>query len=106
MKHLVFLIPPDVLPGFSLAGFREQVCDAAELKRTLRELMDEEQVGVIVVDERLLGQFGADDLHGLKKKWTGILMVLPPPGAEEVVQEDYALQLIQKAIGYHVRLEL
>ncbi len=103
---MVFLVPEDVHLGFNLAGIRELVCSPAELARTVRELMGEEQISVIVVDERLLGQTGAEELHVLEKNWSGLLIVLPAPGAGEVVHEDYAMQLIKKAIGYHVRLEI
>lgn len=104
--HMVFVIPEDVRLGFNLAGIRELVCSPAELAQTVRGLMKEEQVGIIAVDERLLAQTGAEDLHILGKKWRGLLLVLPAPAAEEIVHEDYAMQLIKKAIGYHVRLEI
>lgn len=106
LRHLVFLVPEDVRLGFNLAGIRELVCSPADLARTVRELMGEEQVAIIVVDERLLVQTGAEDLHVLGKNWRGILLVLPAPGAEEVTREDYVMQLIKKAIGYHVRLDI
>ncbi|MBU4119841.1 MAG: hypothetical protein KJ555_13900 [Proteobacteria bacterium] len=106
MKHMVFLIPEDVRLGFNLAGIRELVCSPADLAQSVRELMGEEQVSLIVVDERLLARSGAEDLHALGKNWNGLLLVLPAPAAEEVVHEDYAMQLIKKAIGYHVRLEI
>jgi len=104
--HMVFVIPEDVRLGFNLAGIRELVCSPAELAQTVRGLMKEEQVGIIAVDERLLAQTGAEDLHILGKEWRGLLLVLPAPAAEEIVHEDYAMQLIKKAIGYHVRLEI
>lgn len=104
--HMVFVIPEDVRLGFNLAGIRELVCSPAELAQTVRGLMKEEQVGIIAVDERLLAQTGAEDLHILGKEWRGLLLVLPGPAAEEIVHEDYAMQLIKKAIGYHVRLEI
>lgn len=106
MRHMVFVIPEDVRLGFNLAGLRELACSPAELAQTVRELMGEEQVSLIVVDERLLARSGAEDLHILGKNWRGILLVLPALAAEEVVHEDYAMQLIKKAIGYHVRLDI
>ncbi len=122
MKTVIFLVPPDVQFGFSLAGVREQVCrlnlvpvvsaavssqivgSPVELVRTVRELMDEEQVGVIVVDERLLSHDSTETVRALEKNWGGIVVVLPSPVIEEEPPEDYTTQLIKKAIGYHVRL--
>jgi len=108
LKSLVFVIPPDVQFGFSLAGIREQLCAPAELASTVRELMADEQIGLIVVDERLLVQVGhnsIEELHLLEKNYSGILIILPAPGKEEVVPEDYIMRLIKKAIGYQVRLD-
>ena len=106
LRHLVFLVPEDVRLGFYLAGIRELVCSPAELAGIVRELMGEEQVAIIVVDERLLVQTEAEDLHALGKNWRGLFLVLPAPGAEEVAREDYVMRLIKKAIGYHVRLDI
>ncbi len=122
MKTIIFLVPPDVQFGFNLAGIREQVChlnsvsdpgvvvsprilqSSTGLEQTIRELMSEEQVGVIVIDERLMNHHHAEDLHALEKNWPGLLVVLSAPRVEEAAREDYTMQLIQKAIGYHVRL--
>lgn len=104
MKHLAFLVPPDVQLGFSLAGIRAQHCSPAELVQAVRELMQEEQVGIIAVEERLLDHNSSEALPLLEKTWPGLLIVLPAPGTGEVAREDYAMQLINKAIGYHVRL--
>jgi|GEM_PF-453004 vacuolar-type H+-ATPase subunit F/Vma7 len=122
MKTIIFLVPPDVQFGFNLAGIREQVChlntasdtnavvssqilqSSTGLEQTIRGLMSDEQVGVIVIDERLMNHHHAEDLHALEKNWRGLLVVLPAPRFEEAAQEDYTMQLIQKAIGYHVRL--
>lgn len=103
--HMVFVIPEDVRLGFNMAGIRERICSSDELAKTVLGLMQEEQVGIIAVDERLLARTGAEDLHALGKDWRGLLLVLPAPAAEEIAHEDYAMQLIKKAIGYHVRLE-
>ena len=101
---MAFLVPPDVHLGFGLAGIRAQHCSPAELVQSVRELMQEEQVGIIAVEERLLDHNSSEALPLLEKNWPGLLIVLPAPGTGEVAREDYAMQLINKAIGYHVRL--
>lgn len=104
MKHMALLVPPDVHPGFGLAGIRAQQCSPAELLQSVRELMQDERVGVIAVEERLLDHTNREALPFLEKNWSGLLIVLPAPDIGEVAREDYAMQLINKAIGYHVRL--
>jgi vacuolar-type H+-ATPase subunit F/Vma7 len=45
-------------------------------------------------------------IAGVEETLLSVLVVLPAPeqkGAES--QEDYALRIIRKAIGYHVRLQ-
>jgi V/A-type H+-transporting ATPase subunit F len=42
----------------------------------------------------------------MEKRWYGILLVLPAPERVGVEVEDYAMSLIKRAIGYHVRLKL
>lgn len=101
---MAFLVPPDVHLGFGLAGIRAQHCSPAELVQIVRELMREEQVGIIAIEERLLDHNSSEALPLLEKNWPGLLIVLPAPGIGEVAREDYAMQLINKAIGYHVRL--
>ena len=49
---------------------------------------------------------GGERLREIEHAWQGILLVLPSPERPEVEIEDYAVSLIRRAIGYHVRLRV
>ena len=105
MKNLVFITPADARHGFSLAGARQLVVSAAEAEATLRRVLADPDTRVAVIDERLLAGIAEERFQEMEKRWFGVLIVLPAPakaGAE--LAEDYALRLIRRAIGYHVRL--
>ena len=107
MKNLVFLTPADARHGFSLAGARQMVVDAGEAEEALVRALADPDTRVAVIDERLLAGIAEKRLRELEKRWSGVLVVLPAPaegGGEPA--EDYALRLIRRAIGYHVRLRV
>ena len=60
---------------------------------------------MIIIDERLTRGINTEKLREMEERWYGVLLILPAP--ERVgEEEDYAVRLIRKAIGYHVRLNL
>ena len=103
MKGIVFLTPPDARYGFDLTGVRQQVVGAPGLEASLGELTGDPRIGVIVVDERLIGPAAEERLGRLERLWHGLLVVLPAPEPRGEEGEDYALRLIRRAIGYQVR---
>lgn len=106
MKNLVFITPADARHGFSLAGARQLVVTAAEAEATLRQVLADPDTRVAVIDERLLAGIAEERFQEMEKKWFGVLIVLPAPATAGVEPaEDYALRLIRRAIGYHVRLQ-
>lgn len=105
MKKMVFMTPRDVEFGFQLAGVTHYPVEEAELEETLGRLLSEE-TGLVVIDERLLKGMEEQRLRDMEKRWFGLLLVLPAPEKPGLEVEDYALALIRRAIGYHVRLRL
>jgi hypothetical protein len=89
-----------------MTGAVERVTTGADLPGTLNALAHDPLVGLIVVDERLIGGAGQDIVRDLERSWPGLLVVLPAPGIAARPQDDYALQLIRRAIGYQVRVNL
>ena len=106
MKKVLFITTPDVRPGFRLAGVDQFIAEAHELEDILLKAVHDPERALIVLDERLI--VGIDDarLREIEKAWPGIMVVLPSPVAAPAELEDYALKLIRRAIGYHVRLRL
>jgi len=106
MKKIVFVTCPDAEYGFKLTGVNHQVAKEEELEDVLKKLMAEPETGLVVVDERLIRGVAESRLREMEKKWYGMLLVLPAPEKYGVELEDYAMRLIKRAIGYHVRLKL
>ena len=104
MKRIVVIAPADARHGFALAGVRQLTSAPADLDATLQELMRDPATGVVIVDERLVAGPAQQRLRQLERRWTGLVVVLPAPGEAVRIEEDYALRLIRRAIGYQVRL--
>jgi len=105
MKKIAFLTPRGEEYGFSLAGANHYTIGAEELEDTLITLMHDAETGLVVIDERLIKGITREKLREMEKRWYGILLVLPAPEKLGVEVEDYAMSLIKRAIGYHVRLK-
>jgi len=106
MKNPLFITPSDARYGFSLTGAGQLVADPDKAEEALLKVLADPDGKVAVIDERLLAGIAEERLRELEKRWHGVLVVLPAPteaGAEAA--EDYALRLIRRAIGYHVRLQ-
>ncbi len=107
MKKIAFLTPFDAEYGFSLSGVPQKTAEAVDAEEVLHRTMAEPDVGLAVVDERLLAGMPDERLRELEQSWQqGILLVLPSPEKPPAEVEDYAARLIRRAIGYHVRLKL
>lgn len=106
MKRIVFVTPPDARYGFSLVGVRQVVVGPDTLQKALLELVDDSGIGVVVIDERLVTGPAQERIRQLEKRWPGLIIVLPAPQEVARVEEDYAMGLIRRAIGYQVRLSL
>lgn len=104
MKRIVFLTPHDAEYGFSLAGVVQNVITEEEAEPKLRSLLSEPDTGLVVIDERLISGISDERLRELESKWYGVLLILPAPERAAVEVEDYALRLIRRAIGYHVKI--
>lgn len=105
MKRIVFITPQDAEPGFRLAGVGQRTAVTEETALLIREITSDPDVGLLVVDERLLVDFSREAFDEVSRLWHGIALVLPAPRQPEGAAEDYVDRLIRKAIGYHVRLK-
>lgn len=103
MQTLTVLTPADARDGFRLAGARQRVLTPEELAAALQELLREREPGLLVIDERLQGDFSGRRLRELAKTWPGLLMTLPAPRSESHAEDEFE-RLVRRALGYHVRL--
>ena len=105
MRQSVFLTLPDSRHGFNLAGFSQLLLDPSQLEATVLKNMENQAVGMIVIDERLLEGMDEDRLRALEKRWEGIVVILPQPATTAEGGVDFAVRLIRRAVGYQVRLQ-
>lgn len=106
MKNIAFITPADAEFGFRLAGVRQHVVKEDALVDAVQEIILQEDTGLIVIDERLLTGMNEDIIRAIEKKWHGVFLALPAPVNAPAEIEDYAIRLMRRAIGYHVRLNL
>ena len=106
MKKIAFISPPDASPGFGLAGVSRHVADTESAEPVFCAVKDEREVGLIVIDERLLKDLTEERLAELEQGWHGLHLIMPSPTTPPPEVEDYAARMIRRAIGYHVRLKL
>lgn len=103
MKRIVVITPGDADNGFACCGAVQHAVAPGEAQATLERVVADPANGVVILDERLLAEIDAERLRGIERRWPGVLTVLPAPAGERV-EEDYAVRLIRRAIGYHVRV--
>ena len=107
MKKILAATPADTTAGFGLAGVRQLAPRAGELGEMLLALARDPATGVLIVDERLTADAAVQQaLASIDRAWPGLAVVLPAPSAAPPEQEDYALRMIRRAIGYQVRITL
>jgi len=105
MKEILFLTPDDSRPGFALTGVRQQTLTAQEAWEEIQEACKDPDIGVIAVDSRLLEDVDPIRLRELTDRWPGVLVTLPAPADRRSAPGDELQRLVQRALGYHVRLQ-
>lgn len=105
MKKIVFITPEDSEPGFSLAGVIHHAIKLEQCEGLLKRLIDDPEIGLIAIDERLISVIGQERLKKFEDKFAGVIVIIPSPEKPEE-REDYLMRLIRRAIGYHVRLRI
>ena len=103
MKKIVFITPADAHYGFNLAGINQVVTEREGVLKAFLDVTGNPEVGIVAIDERLLGTALQQQVE--KTKWAGVVAVLPAP-EKTAPARDYAMQVIRRAVGYQVRLNL
>ena len=105
MKEILFLTPDDSDPGFALTGVRQQKIPAEEMWEVLKQVCTDPTVGVVAADIRLLETIDQNRLRELTDRWPGVMVTLPAPADRRAPPDDELQRLVQRALGYHVRLK-
>jgi V/A-type H+-transporting ATPase subunit F len=103
MNKIVALTPTDADNGFACCGAVQHAVPAGRVAELLAQALAEAGSGVVILDERLVGEVGDELLHTLERRWPGVLVVLPAPGISGA-GEDYVMRLIRRAVGYQVKV--
>jgi vacuolar-type H+-ATPase subunit F/Vma7 len=103
MKKIIVITPADARNGFACCGAVQYAVQPGEAVGALERVMADADNGVVILDERLVSAVGEEQLRAIEKQSSGVLVVLPSPGRISS-GEDYAVRLIRRAVGYHVRV--
>ncbi len=105
MKEILFMTLADSAPGFALTGVRQQSLIPEQAWEKIQQACDDSDIGVIAADARLLAKIDPVRLRELTDKWPGVLVTLPAPAGRLAPASDELQRLVQRALGYHVRLQ-
>ena len=106
MQKVAFITENDAVFGFRLAGFDQFLPGDGEPAELVARLVADPEYGLLVIDERLVDDRLDAILQELETAWAGVVVVLPPPIMAESLREDYAVKLMRRAIGCHVRVDI
>jgi vacuolar-type H+-ATPase subunit F/Vma7 len=104
MKEILFLTYADSEPGFALTGVRQQTLTSEDAWVTIQQACADPDVGLVAADTRLLEPLDPIKLRELTDRWPGVLVTLPAPADKRTPPSDELQRLVQRALGYHVRL--
>ncbi len=99
--------PADMSTGFALAGVpSEQVGTPEDGVARLTELLGRDDIGVVLVDESILKAVPDDLRRRFNRRPLPVLLPVPRPHWEKREEDaaSYLLDLLQRAIGYRMRL--
>ncbi|MGH7696023.1 MAG: V-type ATP synthase subunit F [Gemmatimonadaceae bacterium] len=93
--------------GFALAGIPvSEASGARDATAVIAPLLDGRDVGVLLVEQSLLDSLGDAERQTLMRTPSPVVVPFPGPawGERASPAEAYVLELLQRAIGYRVRL--
>jgi len=108
MTSLVVVGRPAACAGFALAGLRTaEATDAAHGAELVIALADRPDAGVLLVEQDLYDAISEADRRTIARRAIPIIVPFPNPTweAHPPAPESFVLDLLQRAIGYRVRLK-
>jgi len=97
---------PEIAAGLELAGLRaDTAVDAAATRARLAALAEDPDLGIVLIDERLLRELPAELVQRLERQPRPLLAPFPGPRFDRPeAAEEAVLEILRRAIGYRVRL--
>lgn len=111
MYKVLVILPREMGGGFALTGVEVQrVNDAAAGEKALEAAMENEEYGIVVIDEGLMEEM---DQRRVDRYFAqNVPLIIPLPGelvwrdVEDMKQDDYVARLIRHAVGYQLNIQL
>jgi V/A-type H+-transporting ATPase subunit F len=105
LRLAVVVRPGDAL-GFRLAGARVEEVAAGAEAQAFRALLAEGDLGVVAVEEEVLGQVPPRVLRRARERGVPVVLpfALPRRWGDEGRGRAYVAALIRRAVGYGVKL--
>ncbi len=105
LRLAVVVRPGDAL-GFRLAGARVEEVAAGAEAQAFRALLAEPDLGIVAVEEEVLGQVPARVLRRARERGVPVVLpvALPRRWGDEGRGRAYVAALIRRAVGYGVKL--
>lgn len=93
--------------GFRLAGVPVEELAEAGASDRLAALLEEPGLGLLAIDEVLVGRVPQVVLERVGRRGVPIVLpfTLPARWEEGMAGEEYVAALIRRAIGYHIKLQ-
>jgi vacuolar-type H+-ATPase subunit F/Vma7 len=107
MTAVRIIARPGIAAGFRLTGLAvAEAPGGEELSALLDQEDDSGAPGVVLVQEDLIGELPVERRAELERRTLPILLPFPAPdwSRQASAGEAYVLQILQRAIGYRVRL--
>lgn len=101
------LCRPAVAAGFRLAGVEPvEAADSGDGARRLAGLLDDEEAGVVLVQDDFYAALVETDRRALARRALPLVVPFPAPTWAAPVEgpEAFIAELLRQAIGYRVRL--
>jgi V/A-type H+-transporting ATPase subunit F len=104
--RLAVLVRPGDARGFQLAGAQVATAGAGDEVAAIRALLSDPALGVLAVEEELLGRVPPRLVRRVRERGVPVLLpfALPRAYGEAGKGREYVAALIRRAIGYAVRL--
>ncbi len=81
--------------GFRLAGILKTVqTDAKDFLKAVRGVMDDSEVGILVVDDSLFSQLESSDIYDLERSVRPVVISVSEKGSQDSLR-----RMIKKSIG-------
>lgn len=101
------IVPADMAAGFALAGVPvDEVTATDDGVARVAQVVARGDVGVLLVDERIVAELPDALRRRIARRATPVIVPVPRPRWEDRTEDvaSYILDLLQRAIGYRMRL--